>query len=93
MDIHPAGWLPGIGAPGTDAATSRQAWRKALEQAGVRAAHRALRVCPRNLSWSRFGQGLRVEFSLPRGAYATAVIREIAEASSAGRPHAADATS
>ncbi len=86
MDIHPSGWLQGVGAPDTAPAQDRPAWTAALRKAGVRAAHRSLRVCPQNLTWSRRGQGLEVGFSLPRGAYATAVIREIADASDAAPP-------
>ncbi len=85
MDIHPAGWLPGVGAPVIDPAPDRPAWTAALQHAGVRAAHRSFRVCPRNLRWFRPEQGLEVGFSRPRGAYATAVIGEIADARDAVR--------
>lgn len=85
LDIHPTGWLHGVGAPDGDAASGRAAWTAALQRAGVRAGHRSLRVCPRGLQWARLEDGMSVEFSLPRGAYATAVIREIADARDATR--------
>jgi tRNA pseudouridine13 synthase len=53
---------------------------KALEQQGLKAERRALRVMPQNLQWQLLEgeqQGeLVVEFSLPSGCFATAVVRE-----------------
>jgi tRNA pseudouridine13 synthase len=53
---------------------------KALEQQGLKAERRALRVIPQNLQWQLLEgeqQGeLVVEFSLPSGCFATAIVRE-----------------
>lgn len=48
-----------------------------LKAERVEASRRALRLCPGALQWS-FGDGtLRLAFTLPAGAYATTVLREI----------------
>lgn len=38
---------------------------------------RALRVIPENLGWQFVAEGLRLQFSLPAGSYATALLREL----------------
>ena len=86
---HPTGPLWGRGAPGAAAdalALERSAlvgcggWQAGLEAAGLEAGRRALRVVPADLEWEETGEGaLTVRFRLPRGAYATAVMRELAQ--------------
>ena len=89
LRAHPTGPLWGLGAGGAVAAEAlaleRAAlagcggWQAGLEAAGVEAGRRALRVIPSNLEWEDLADGgLAVRFALPRGAYATAVIRELA---------------
>lgn len=48
-----------------------------LEHVGLRQERRALRVKPTDLSWSLEGDVLTVECVLPKGAYATSVLREV----------------
>lgn len=72
MDIHPAGILPGAGS-----GLGPDAWQQALERAGVDAATRALRLRVAGLECEVASQGATVAFRLGRGAYATAVLREI----------------
>ena len=86
---HPTGPLWGRGDPGAAGealALERAAlagcggWRAGLEAAGLEAGRRALRVAPSDLEWEEIADGgLRVRFALPRGAYATAVLREIVQ--------------
>ncbi len=86
-DISPSGPLWGLGELGTGGEV------RALEQqalapyasvaAGLEASEllqdrRALRLWPRDFSWEWTDQGLALSFWLPRGGYATAVIRELA---------------
>lgn len=55
-----------------------------LEFAGLRQERRALRLLPQPLSWEFLeNDALRLEFVLPPGAYATAVLRELGQQSSA----------
>ena len=49
----------------------------ALEHVGLRQERRALRLAPTGLSWSLEGDVLTVECVLPKGAYATSVLREV----------------
>jgi len=53
----------------------------AIEELRVEASSRPLRMRVRDLEWAFEDDALRLEFSLGRGSYATAVLREIAEAS------------
>ncbi len=89
-DIHPTGPLPGgRGAqPLAQAAELESAallpfadWVQALDAAGLQGERRALRVLPRDLQWSVEGDVLELSLGLVRGAYATAVLREIIEVS------------
>lgn len=50
---------------------------KGLEKAGVDADRRALRVYPQQLEARDDEGGLRLRFSLPRGCFATALVREL----------------
>ena len=85
-DIHPSGPLWGRGELASqDAARELEltvlgtdtALCTGLEQAGLKQERRALRVLAEDLGWQWLaGDDLQLQFSLPRGAYATSVIRE-----------------
>lgn len=88
-DIHPSGPLWGAGELPTRAAArayeeevvaAYPALARGLEEAGLRQERRPLRVIPQELAseWLD-GQRLRLTFRLPAGAYATAVLRELAD--------------
>lgn len=47
-----------------------------LEAFGVDGARRALRVIPEDLTWAYEGDDLVLTFGLPKGAYATSIVRE-----------------
>ncbi len=86
FDIHPSGPLPGKG----ELSSVRQAalieqgvlerfdWQiSALDRLGVTAARRSLRVVAHDLQWSMDDNILQLGFSLPAGAYATSLLREL----------------
>ena len=85
-DIHPSGSLWGIGAPQSafdvaklerDVAQSHAETVAGLTSAGVDASTRPLRLRVRDLQWTvEEGVGW-LDFSLPKGGYATTVLREI----------------
>lgn len=53
-------------------------WCDALERVGLDQQRWPLRVLPRDLSWRWPGSGvLELCFELPRGTYATSVLREL----------------
>jgi tRNA pseudouridine13 synthase len=57
-----------------------QSWCYALEHAGLKQQRRELILRPDNLHWTWLqSDQLQLDFSLPVGAYATALLREIAE--------------
>ena len=75
LDIHPTALLPGDG----DASVAgHESWMQALANARVESARRSLRLRVADLSWSVQPGALTLEFALGRGAYATAVLRELA---------------
>jgi tRNA pseudouridine13 synthase len=87
-DIHPTGPLWGRGEPPSrgDALALEQAavsvcpdlWREACIAAGMEQERRSLRLLPKQSTWQWLsGDVLRLEFSLPAGAYATVVVREL----------------
>lgn len=85
LDVHPTGPLWGAGAPmsnGTPAemerrvAASHAALKHGLEEK-TQEGRRSLRVAARDLAWLPAGETLKLEFTLPRGAFATAIIREL----------------
>lgn len=85
-DVHPTGPLCGEGglAPMAEAAAVEQAALaqaapipERLAAAGMRAERRALRARPVALRQRREGEVLALEFELPRGAYATGLLREL----------------
>ncbi len=85
-DVHPTGLLPGVGGPAPQAAAAdieRQALADyenvvaCLAGFGVEAARRPLRCLPADLQWSVEAGALELCFDLSRGAFATAVLREL----------------
>lgn len=97
FDIHPSGPLWGAGelrSTGQAAAVEQGALsdpqsevlRQGLEAAGLKQERRALRLRPQGLDyrWPE-AQTLQVEFALPPGCYATAVLWELGEVGDAGR--------
>lgn len=95
LDLHPAGVLWGVGeSRATGEARAHEAALAArypglcggLERAGVRLARRALRL-RLGQPWLTRGDGeLWLAFSLPRGAFATAVLRELISHPTLGAP-------
>jgi len=87
FDIHPTGPLWGAGAlrTGSVARALEEAvcgqWPalcEGLAQAGLTQERRALRLLVQNLRWEFVGRSdVIIEFALPPGAYATAVLREV----------------
>jgi tRNA pseudouridine13 synthase len=90
FDIHPTGPLPGCEpkrrglAVSAEAASIEQAALKpheclvrALQRKGVDHDRRSLRVVPTGLNWRIDGSSLEIGFTLPPGAYATSVLREL----------------
>jgi tRNA pseudouridine13 synthase len=57
--------------------TTREALTQAAKECGMRGERRALRVPITDLAWSLERSDLRLIFSLPPGAYATNVLREL----------------
>lgn len=79
FDIHPTGPLLGDGEQNGDPVDDAYAaWLRALQKARVKAARRSLRIIPVGLEWQLVGEILELSFELGRGAYATAVLRELA---------------
>lgn len=72
MDIHPAGILAGDGSD-----IEPTAWQRALDKARVKPGHRSYRLMARDMTCETDDAGLTVRFSLDRGAFATAVLREL----------------
>ena len=72
MDIHPAAILVGDGSQ-----FQPSHWQIALEAARVQQGHRSLRLNVKNLSFEIIKSDIALSFSLARGAYATAVLREL----------------
>lgn len=90
-DIHPSG--PLFGAEGRNGVTADVAAFEAqvfaehrvlcdgLKRHGLKMERRSLRVIPKGLDWQHLPErSLRVEFSLPRGCFATALVREFIDA-------------
>ncbi len=78
LDLHPAGLLYGDGATLATRPDGCDDWLEALSRARVQPAFRSLRLRVLDLEWSREPGVLALGFALGRGAFATAVLREIA---------------
>ena len=74
MDIHPAGELAG-----KNTVAGREEWLTALGKARVEPAMRSLRLKIANLRFGISDENVDLSFSLGRGAFATSVLREIAD--------------
>lgn len=90
QDIHPTATLWGAGAPlscdrvaeiETAVAGDWPDLAQGLERAGLKPMARALRLPVRGLTWTFETDALWLEFTLDSGAFATAVLREIARIS------------
>jgi tRNA pseudouridine13 synthase len=86
LDLHPTGPLWGKGDPPTGGevraleeamAASLPGWGEGLARFGLSQERRALRLPVPDLDWGLVPEGLRLTFTLPAGAYATAVVREL----------------
>jgi tRNA pseudouridine13 synthase len=86
MDVHPSGPMWGRGesaATGAareveDAVMGREpGLARMLESAGLEQERRSLRLPVRSLRWTDEAGALLVEFELPRGTFATAVLHEL----------------
>lgn len=86
-DIHPSGPMWGEGELLSDGLcallekevlSSEDTFKQGLERAGLKQARRALRSMPENLSYKIEDENtILLEFSLPKGAYATSFLREL----------------
>lgn len=85
-ELHPTGPLWGLAdmiPDGQPAKTEREVAERhadlagGLEAAGAAMGRRALRTVPRQLIWRNSGGTLSLSFQLDRGAFATALLREI----------------
>lgn len=86
MDIHPTATLWGLRSPLSrgvtagvelDVIKAHGALVAGLEEMGAKPSSRSLRLRVARLSWQFDDDALWLEFTLPRGAFATSVIREI----------------
>ncbi len=59
-------------------AAAHPSWCQLLENAGLEQERRVVSLRPAELAWQWVGDDLRIAFCLPRGCFATAVIRELA---------------
>lgn len=88
LDIHPTGPLWGRNSPASQGETAileQQLGAKyeilsvGLGRGGLDQERRALRMRVNQLSWTQEGAELRLNFRLPRGTFATAVLHELLE--------------
>lgn len=89
LDVHPTGPLWGVGEPSVgsklaaferDVAQTEAQLTAWLEQAGLEQARRILRLPIQALTWHYpTPDNLELEFTLPTGCFATAVIRELVD--------------
>lgn len=93
LDIHPSGPLWGRGSPPVTGETAQleqtllapfDNWRERLEHLGLAHERRSLRLRLDDLrgAFEEGGERLRLSFSLPAGAYATVLLRELLDVSS-----------
>lgn len=85
MDIHPTGLLWGDGADTHGIPSGFAHWLVALGKARVKPQRRSLRLRVGDLKWTCGSDTLLLEFELVKGAFATAVLREIADVVDANR--------
>ncbi|RKZ79668.1 MAG: tRNA pseudouridine(13) synthase TruD [Gammaproteobacteria bacterium] len=88
MDIHPTGplWGRGTQLVHSDSLTIEQRvltdwqdWQQGLEKAGLNQERRSLRLFADDFNWQYIDNSqIELEFFLPAGCYATAVMRELA---------------
>ena len=85
MDLHTSGPLWGKGESGvtseiaaleSQALADDQFWQSGLERSGLEMGRRALRAAIMDLAWEREDDNMIIEFSLPKGSFATALLRE-----------------
>jgi len=81
LDIHPTALLWGDGSADEAAPQGHDNWLRALSKARVKPALRSLRLKVLDLEWEFGDDALTLRFGLGRGAFATSVLREIAECS------------
>lgn len=74
MDIHPATTLAGVGT-----CVQPPSWQAALDKHSVKVDSRSLRLPVKNLESEQVPEGVILSFTLVRGAFATAVLRELCE--------------
>ena len=93
-DIHPTAVLPGVGKilESCEALAWQQAqlypyhdWVEALINLNVNTERRATRLQPKTLSFQWQDDTLELQFSLPTGCFATAVLRELVNYQDLGR--------
>lgn len=86
MDLHTSGPLWGKGETGVSAEIAAleskaladdQFWQSGLERFGLEMERRALRAAVKNLDWEREGENITIGFSLSKGSFATALLREL----------------
>ena len=65
-------------APSSNVPSGRENWLQAIRNARVKATYRSLRLRVAELEWSLATNSLQLDFVLGRGAFATAVLRELA---------------
>lgn len=99
FDVHPTGPLSGNGglSPSAEAAEVEAAATAQLttlvhrlEEEGIEASRRALRVPVIDLDWSLQGDVVELSFTLPRGAFATSLLGEVFELTGGEELPAAD---
>jgi len=80
MDIHPTGELVGDGSE-----CENEKWLAALEKARVEPGTRSLRLRASDLEAKEGNDRIELSFTLGRGAFATSVLRELADVSDVSR--------
>ncbi|MCK9503305.1 MAG: tRNA pseudouridine(13) synthase TruD [Porticoccaceae bacterium] len=65
-----------------------QSWCLALEHSGLRQERRPLVLAPENFQWQWLDGCLTLDFGLPPGTYATALLREVAQLRTCAEPGA-----
>ncbi len=79
QDPDAYGWLPGAHRKQPDSlfmAEGFASWYAGLDAFGLKAMRRPLRVVPEDFEWSLAEGALTLAFTLPRGAFATSLLRE-----------------